>query len=308
MKQRIVEPQAAPSWEPWAVSLAVSVVLHLLVVMGAMGSSWLWRASVFEPASSYRVALVDAPLSLRNPSPLPAAAPPPPKPEPKPEPVPEAAAVKTPPAPPPAPEIKKTPSQPIQNKPVPAATPTPDQKRPTAKPIKKTPQAAVKPQTATSSEAESALAALRQRQAEQELKRQRTEAAAQQAAAQRVAALRDQVAEENTMGAAAVRAVGLRQVRLTAYQERVRTQIIDAWILPIPPEQSRDLQATVFFRVVRDGRVEQLHLVQASGHPLFDASLIRAIKRASPLPVLPADYPGEMLEVEMRFRARESSG
>jgi TonB family protein len=66
------------------------------------------------------------------------------------------------------------------------------------------------------------------------------------------------------------------------------------------------LQATVFFRVARDGRVEQLHLVQASGNPLFDASLIRAIKRASPLPVLPTDYPGEMLEVEMRFRARES--
>jgi TonB family protein len=138
------------------------------------------------------------------------------------------------------------------------------------------------------------------------LKRKQTEAAARRDAAQRVADLSDQVAEENTVGAAALREVGLRQVRLVAYQERVRTQIIDAWILPIPPEQSRDLRATVFFRVTRDGRVEQLHLVQASGNPLFDASLIRAIKRSSPLPVLPADYPGEMLEVEMRFRARES--
>ena len=306
MKQRVAKPQAAPSWEPWAASFAVSAVMHILVVMGVMGSSWLWRASVFEPASSYRVALVDAPLSLRKPSPPPAAAPPPPKPSPKPEPAPEAAAVKTPPASEPAPEIKQTPSQPVQDKPVPAAAPQSDKKRPIAKPIEKTPKAAVKPQTATSSEAESALVALRQRQAEQELKRQRTEAAAQQAATQRVAALRDQVVEENTVGAEAVRAVGLRQVRLAAYQERVRTQIIDAWILPIPPEQSRDLRATVFFRVARDGRVEQLHLVQASGNPLFDASLIRAIKRASPLPVLPADYPSEMLEVEMRFRARES--
>jgi TonB family protein len=306
MKQRVAKPQAAPSWEPWAASFAVSAVLHILVVMGVMGSSWLWRASVFEPASSYRVALVDAPLSLRKPSPPPAAAPPPPKPSPKPEPAPEVAAVKPPPAPEPAPEIKKTASQPVQDKPVPAAAPKSDKKRPPAKPIKTTPKAAAKPQTATSSEAESALAALRQRQAEQELKRRRTEANAQQAAAQRVAALRDQVAEENTVGAEAVRAVGLRQVRLAAYQERVRTQITDAWILPLPPEQSRDLRATVFFRVARDGRVEQLHLVQASGHPLFDASLIRAIKRASPLPVLPADYPGEKLEVEMRFRARES--
>lgn len=307
MKQRVAKPQAPSSWEPWAASLAVSVILHLLVVMGVMGGSWLWRrASVFEPASSYRVALVDAPLSLRKPSPPPAAAPPPPKPSPKPEPAPKAAAVKTPPAPEPAPEIKKTPSQPVQDKPVPTAVPQPDNKRPAAKPIEKTPKAPVKPQTATSSEAQSALAALRQQQAERELERQRTEAAAQQAAAQRVAALRDQVAEENTVGAAAVREVGLRQVRLAAYQERVRTQIIDAWILPIPPEQSHDLRATVFFRVARDGRVEQLHLVQASGNPLFDASLIRAIQRASPLPVLPADYPGEMLEVEMRFRARES--
>ncbi|MDH3598813.1 MAG: TonB family protein [Candidatus Tectomicrobia bacterium] len=307
MKQSGAEPRAEPSRELWAASLAVSVVLHTLLVLGVMGSSWLWGTSVFEPALSYTVSLVDAPLSLQKPSPPPAASPPPKteavvrQPSPKPNPAPEAAAVKKPPAPKPAPETKKTPTKPVQ-----AAVPKPREKRSAAKPIKKRPKAAVKPQTSTSSEAQSALATLRQRQAEQEVKRHRAEAAAQQAAAERVAALRDQVAEENTVGTAAVRAAGLRQVRLAAYQERVRTQIIDAWVLPLPPEQSRDLQATAFFRVARDGRVEELNLVQASGNPLFDASLIRAIKRASPLPVLPADYSGEVLEVEMRFRARES--
>ena len=108
------------------------------------------------------------------------------------------------------------------------------------------------------------------------------------------------------MGRAAVRAAGLLQVRLAAYQERLRAEIIDAWVLPLPPEKSRELQATAFFRVTRDGRVEQLSLVQASGNTLFDASLMRAIKRASPLPHLPVDYPADVLEVEMRFRARES--
>jgi colicin import membrane protein len=284
--------------------LAASLVLHSLVVMGVMGSSWWWRASVFEPTSSYSVSLVDAPLSLQKPSSPPAAAPPLPKPSPKPPP--EAVAVKTQPAPEPEPEMKQTSSQPVRDKPVQAAVPQSDQNRPTAQSIEKIPKAADKPQAATSSEAQSALTALRQQQAEQELERQRTETAAQLAAAQRVAALRDQVAEEDAVGAAAVQAAGVRQVRLTAYQERVRTQIIDAWVLPIPPEQSRDLRATIFFRVARDGRVEQLRLVQASGNPLFDASLIRAIKRASPLPVLPVDYPSEVLEVEMRFRARES--
>ena len=98
-------------------------------------------------------------------------------------------------------------------------------------------------------------------------------------------------------------AAGVQRVRLVAYQDRVRAKIIETWILPLSAEKSRDLQATAQFYVRRNGEVVQLELVKPSGNTLFDASLLRAIQRASPLPVLPDDYPLDILEVEMRFRA-----
>ncbi len=133
---------------------------------------------------------------------------------------------------------------------------------------------------------------------------ERAEASRQQAASERVAALRDQLEQEETIGGAAVVAAGVQRVRLMAYQDRVRAKIIETWILPLSEEQTRDLQATAQFQVTRNGNVEALELVKPSGNALFDASLLRAIRRASPLPALPADYLVDVLEVEMRFRAQ----
>ena len=158
-------------------------------------------------------------------------------------------------------------------------------------------------QTASSQEARSAIEALRQRQVQREQAQRQAVVARQQAAADRVSALRNQLEREDAVGGAAVTAAGVHRVRLMAYQDRVRAKIIEAWILPLSAEQRRDLQATTQFRVGRNGEVTQLELVQPSGNTLFDASLLRAIRRASPLPSLPEDYPVDVLEVEMRFRA-----
>jgi TonB family protein len=89
---------------------------------------------------------------------------------------------------------------------------------------------------------------------------------------------------------------------LRAYQELVRERIIDAWILPLPREEARNLQAVALLSVNRDGRIVRLELLKTSGNSLFDESLLRAIRQAAPLPALPEDYDGEFLEVEMRFK------
>jgi TonB family protein len=98
----------------------------------------------------------------------------------------------------------------------------------------------------------------------------------------------------------------MQRIRLQLYQERIRLQIIDAWILPMPQEEARRLQATALLTVSRAGEIAHLKLLQPSGNSLFDESLLRAIKHASPLPPLPEDYQGAFLEVEMRFRPHES--
>jgi TonB family protein len=79
-----------------------------------------------------------------------------------------------------------------------------------------------------------------------------------------------------------------------------------AWILPMSQEEARKLQATALLIVNRDGHVTRFQLLKTSGNALFDESLLRAIKQAEPLPPLPEDYQGGTLEVELRFRTRES--
>lgn len=178
---------------------------------------------------------------------------------------------------------------------------------PPTKPKSKAQKRTKKPQVATAAETRSHIARLRARQARRAQKQQRAEQAQQQAAAERIAALRVRVNQQAAgAGGTAERASRLQRIRLQAYQALVREKIIAAWILPLPPAETRDLHAMVFLRVGRTGEVTQLELLQSSGHVLFDASFLRAIKRASPLPTLPADYEGEFLDIELRFSARDT--
>ncbi len=284
--------------EPQAASLLASVAFHALAALGIVASSWWWGASTLDTWKTHTVSLVDAPLSLRQPSPPPAALPTKASSLPKP---PRSESVK-----PPSPLAKAALSAPKPKAKLPSRAkpvPKPKAKSPSrAKPAPVKPASA--PQVASSKEARSAVEALRQRQAKRKQEQEQAEATRQQAASARVDALRDQLVQEETIGSTAVRAAGVQRVRLMAYQDRVRAKIVETWILPLSAEQTHDLQATAQFQVTRNGNVVQLELVKASGNTLFDVSLLRAIRRASPLPTLPADYPAEILEVEMRFRAQ----
>lgn len=293
--------------EPRTSSLLVSVVFHALAGLGVAASSWWWGAPTLEAWKTHTVSLVDAPLSLKQPAVSPPAA------SPKMPTAPSKA------SPPPKPEAKtpapsKKPKLPEPPKPVaksPAPSPKPKMAKPAPKPkakpslrAKPAPAKPVQtPQAASSKEARSAIEALRQRQTQREQERRRAEATRQQAASERVAALRDRLKQQEAIGSAAVTSAGVQRVRLMAYQDRLRAKITETWILPLSEEQRRDLQATTQFQVMRNGHVVQLELVKPSGNALFDASLLRAIRRASPLPALPDDYPLDVLEVEMRFRA-----
>ena len=56
----------------------------------------------------------------------------------------------------------------------------------------------------------------------------------------------------------------------------------------ISPEQRMALRAEVFIRISRTGEVMETKLSRASGNDLFDAAVIAALKRASPLSPPPA--------------------
>ena len=310
--------------EPRVASLLASVLLHALAGLGVAASSWWWSAPALEMWKTHTVTLVDAPLSLQaalppapppppptkvvDPKPEPPQTPEPPKQTPPPEvaePKPEPPKAPAPPKPPPPKAAEKKPEPPQAPEP-PKQMPPPKTEAKKPKPPKQKPKVEAKqpaPQAASSREARSAINALRKRQAKLAKEEQRAKAQQQRTASARVAALRDQLARQESVGGSAVMAAGVQLVRLNAYQAHLRDKIIETWILPLSPEQRRDLQATAQFQVMRNGDVTQLELVHPSGNALFDASLLRAIRRASPLPSLPDDYPLNSLEVVMRFRA-----
>jgi TonB family protein len=172
------------------------------------------------------------------------------------------------------------------------------------------------PASATATEVQQAIAKLRDQQVRDEKAQAQSKQAQQHTAEQRVAALRERFSAGAGGAAGAGTGAGaggspggvsdMQRIRLQLYQERIRLQIIDAWILPMPHEEARKLQATALLTVSREGEVAHLKLLQPSGNSLFDESLLRAIKHAAPLPPLPEDYQGTFLEVEMRFRPHES--
>ena len=127
MKPYVADSRHALIHESRIMSLIVSVGLHGVAVIVITAGTWLWGEAAFKPLPSYTVALVDAPLSLKQPAatvkPKSQAKPPPPKASaPKPDPPPKSVAkpAQVKPAPVPAKPPSKTVVKPIA-KPKPAA-------------------------------------------------------------------------------------------------------------------------------------------------------------------------------------------
>ena len=69
-----------------------------------------------------------------------------------------------------------------------------------------------------------------------------------------------------------------------------------------------DLEVTVRFGIRENGEVIRLRVVDASGDPSYDDSVIRAVRRASPLPPTPDSYRKDFMDVELTFRPGDLSG
>lgn len=61
----------------------------------------------------------------------------------------------------------------------------------------------------------------------------------------------------------------------------------------IPETERMYLKANVFMRVARNGSISDVKLTKSSGNDLFDAAVLAAVKKASPLPPPPAEVGDE---------------
>ena len=96
---------------------------------------------------------------------------------------------------------------------------------------------------------------------------------------------------------------------LLDYFRRLEEKVRNSWVLP--GAMARDAaKLVVELRIVieKDGRVSSERIEQGSGNPYFDDSVLRAIRKASPLPVPPEQLRGGEDHYEVGFRFHGGAG
>jgi len=86
------------------------------------------------------------------------------------------------------------------------------------------------------------------------------------------------------------------------YQNRMLGTIKDNWTWV---GQRSNLKVVVHFGVKETGEIVGLKIVQPSGDPSYDESVLRAVMKSSPLPAPPESYRKDFADVELTFRPRD---
>ncbi len=69
----------------------------------------------------------------------------------------------------------------------------------------------------------------------------------------------------------------------------------------LPPVSGRELKATVYFRILKNGEIENTKVEKRSGSLNYDQRALRTILVSAPFPELPQDFSGDHLGVHFEF-------
>ena len=83
------------------------------------------------------------------------------------------------------------------------------------------------------------------------------------------------------------------------YVDQMLSMIQSNWVRPIV---GSGVEATISYRISRDGRVTDVSISQSSGMNSFDLAALRAVQASSPLPPLPRAFRDGWLGVHLIFR------
>jgi len=91
--------------------------------------------------------------------------------------------------------------------------------------------------------------------------------------------------------------------QMSAYYTMIWSRIKGKWALPQGILPSEVLEAVIDVTILRSGAVTEVNFEKRSGNSYFDESAMKAIRRASPLPPLPAWIGGSSIQVGIRFHS-----
>ncbi|HOF05056.1 MAG TPA: energy transducer TonB [Syntrophales bacterium] len=93
--------------------------------------------------------------------------------------------------------------------------------------------------------------------------------------------------------------------RLADYYRVVWSRIKGQWALPGGINPRDNVEAVVNIRILRNGTIAGVTFEKRSGLAYFDNSVLRALKKAHPLPPLPDWYRDSGLDIGIRFLASD---
>lgn len=82
------------------------------------------------------------------------------------------------------------------------------------------------------------------------------------------------------------------------YLNLVYMKVYRNWV---PQSIGREISATIYFIIMRDGRVKDAKVEKRSGVASFDQAALRTVLEASPFPELPDSYRGDHLGIHFEF-------
>lgn len=91
----------------------------------------------------------------------------------------------------------------------------------------------------------------------------------------------------------------LKSVEYIRYVNYMQATLKGNWAWAGP---KRSLKALVRFGVKENGEIVGVKIIQSSGDPLYDESVIRAVKKSSPLTAPPEDHRKDFADVEYSFQ------
>ncbi len=94
----------------------------------------------------------------------------------------------------------------------------------------------------------------------------------------------------------------IKGIDFISYENRMLSTIKDNWAWV---GQRSNLKVVVHFGIKDSGEIVGLKIVQPSGDPSYDESVLRAVKKSSPLSPPPENYRKDFADVELTFRPRD---
>jgi colicin import membrane protein len=104
-----------------------------------------------------------------------------------------------------------------------------------------------------------------------------------------------------TAGATSNVRVDDEDFRFAYYLEIIKERVSFNWSPP-PVSGGLNVMCTVYFKIMRDGRISSVKVEQGSGFDLFDRAAVRAVNLSGPMPPLPAGFDGRWLGVHFEFQ------